>query len=87
MFILVNYSYDYGLDTYGTFATHKEAFESIADVVNRDYTDFDIMSKYPFDNMDDCVLYENGRISVSAGYDWCVCYNDDYHDNWLIIEV
>ena len=87
MFILVNYSDDFGLDTYGTFDTKKEAFESIADVVNRDYADCDIMSMYPFDDIDDCELYSYGRVSINAGSDWCNCHNGDLHDYWLIIEV
>lgn len=87
MFILVNYSDDFGLDTYGKFATQKEAFESIADVVSRDYADIDIMSMYPFDDRDDCTLYDNGRVYVYAGSNWCNCYNGDLHDHWLIIET
>ena len=87
MFILVNYSDDFGLDTYGEFATNKEAFESIADVVKRADDGFDIMSMYPFDDGDDCTLYDSGRVYVYAGSNWCNCYNGDLHDHWLIIEA
>ena len=56
-------------------------------MVSRDYADIDIMSMYPFDDRDDCTLYDNGRVYVYAGSNWCNCYNGDLHDHWLIIEV
>ena len=86
MFILVNSSDDYGMNHCGNFDTHKEAWEYIASSVNDDY-DFDVMSLYPLHDGEDCERYNDGDIMVYAGYNWCTCYNRNYGDKWLIIEV
>ena len=91
MFIAVDYSSNFGMN-YQTFKTHKEAYEYLAHSVKISYDNFDLMEFYPFDNVDDCELYNNGNgTRVYAGYDWCncYCYNDgnDYETHWIIIEV
>lgn len=88
MFILVNYSDDFGLEHCGNFETRKEAFEYIADSVCEFYADVDIMSYYPFDNMEDSLLYESDNVQVFVGNNWCNCIKwNKHYDNWLIIEI
>lgn len=91
MYILVNYSDDYGLNCFGKFDSHKEAYEHIADSVMKYYgNDFDIMSIYPINanhELDDNPRYKDNETEIFAGMNWCNCFSKDYSDYYLIIEV
>ena len=89
MYVLVNHSDDYGLSHCGTFETHKEAYEYISDDVAWNFNfKLDLMSMYPFNNQDDCLVYDENYGEVWAGYNWCNWYYESgYGEKWLIIEV
>ena len=91
MYILVNYSDDYGLISFGKFDSHKEAYEQIADSV-MEYCDnnFDVMSIYPVNanyELDNNPRYKDNETEIFAGMNWCNCFSQDYSDYYLIIEV
>ena len=91
MYILVNYSDDYGLNCFGKFDSHKEAYEHIADSVMKYYgNDFDIMSIYPINanhELEDNPRYKDNETEIFAGMNWCNCFCKDYSDYYLIIEI
>lgn len=91
MYILVNYSDDYGLSCFGKFDSHKEAYERIADDVMEWYcNNFDIMSIYPVNanyELDDNPRYKDNETEIFAGMNWCNCFSQDYSDYYLIIKV
>lgn len=91
MYILVNYSDDYGLSCFGKFNSHKEAYEHIADSVIKYYgNDFDIMSIYPVNanhELEDNPRYKDNETEIFAGMNWCNCFCKNYSDYYLIIEV
>lgn len=90
MYILVNYSDDYGLEYCGKYTSHKEAYEYIADYVMEGCDNkFDIMSIYPIDDTYDvdCLRYQDNETEIFAGMNWCTCHFRDYSDYYLIIEI
>lgn len=90
MFILVNYSSDYGMCNYGKFDAREDAAKEIAKHIHDDYNiDIDVN-----DFIATYHLYDNGdfRLDDNNIHVWfnnyeCCCCNDDYEDDWLIIEV
>lgn len=90
MFILVNYSSDDGMCNYGKFDTREDAAKEIAKHIN-DYYNIDIdvndfiATHHPYDN-GDFHLDDNNTHVWFNNYE-CCCYNDDYEDDWLIIEI
>ena len=86
MFIVVNYSTDYGLCECERFATHEEAFKWIAEYIQEDH-EFDFRSTYPFNDDSGPLRYSDNNTVVWAGENWCTCNRHTYSDYYIIMEA
>lgn len=92
MFILVNYSNDYGMIEIGRYDTREEAAKEIAKSICNDYgviidiDSFISTHRVPNNDNGDFRLDDNNTYVWFNNYE-CACYNDNYNDHWLIIEA